>query len=68
MVTSLTYARPLQAVTGFKLTMLVPNGVTFASVGTENVGAGVPVGRGVFVGAASAVCVRAPEKVATAMV
>jgi hypothetical protein len=67
-VTSLTYAKPLQDVTGVEPIMLVPNGVTFAIVGGENVSEGVLVGVGVFVGAASAVCVRPPEKVATAMV
>ncbi len=68
MVTSFTYANALQDVIGFEFTIVVPNGVTFASVGTENVSASVLVGVGVFVGAAIAVCVRPPEKVATANV
>ena len=67
-VTSLTNARPLQAVTGIEPIVFVPKGVTFANVGMEIVGVIVLVGMGVFVGAASAVCVRPPEKVATAMV
>jgi hypothetical protein len=56
----------LQDATGVEPPTLVPNGVTLASVDTEMVGAGVLVA--VFVGAAIAVCVNPPEKVATAMV
>jgi hypothetical protein len=56
----------LQDETGVTPTALVPNGVTFASVGTEIVG--VMVGVGVLVGAAIAVMVRPFAKVATALV